>query len=215
MDVEEEVPSSYPRELEKSISYPHPQRLPTSVPFYSMDVEEEVPSSYPRELEKRKISYPYPQRVPTSGSFNRQDTIDSPYQNSLSDDPKNLSTESIVWTDDDSDCSILEEKCIPLRGLGTISSVNNNGNETSKRKTSFDGCKLINKKRASSFSSSRKRGKTNITELCRQPKISFFSKIGRKHEVKRDWLQPLNGKKCRAERSIKDFFLPVVPAKSA
>ncbi len=125
----------------------------------------------------------------------------------------------------------MEEKFIPIRGLGTISSVNNNGHGTSKRKTSFDCCKLISKECALSFSPSRKRGRTNSTELCRKPQTSVFSKIARKHEVKggsharkiksqnnsliRSWLQPLKGKKCRTERSIKDFFLPVVPAKSA
>jgi len=232
IDVEEEVPSSYPRELEKSISYTYPQRLPTSVPFNSVSVEEEeVPSSYPSELKKKSTSYPYPQSVPICVPFNCEETIDSPYQNSVSEDPKKLSTESNVWTDDDSDCCIMEEKFIPIRGLGTISSVNNNGHGTSKRKTSFDCCKLISKECALSFSPSRKRGRTNSTELCRKPQTSVFSKIARKHEVKggsharkiksqnnsliRSWLQPLKGKKCRTERSIKDFFLPVVPAKSA
>jgi hypothetical protein len=66
------------------------------------------------------------QSVPICVPFNCEETIDSPYQKSVSEDPKKLSTESKVWTDDESDSCILVEKFIPIRGLGTIRSVNNN-----------------------------------------------------------------------------------------
>lgn len=185
------------------------------------DSEEEVPSSYPGELEKKSMSNPHLPRVQTNAPFDGVDSIQPTSQIFLSDDQKEASTECIVWTDDDSDCCELEDKFIPIFGLGNISTVNNiNGNEVSKRKASIY-----------SFSPSRKRAKTNCIQSYRQPKLSVFSKISRKHEVKgsvhpdkfksrnnhliRSWLQPLKGKKCRTERSIKDFFLPIIPTKNS
>jgi 5'-3' exonuclease len=265
LDDNESVPSSVPQKLSKNFNCstgtrhlePYSDQFVESSPeffIYSMDADEEVPSSYPKELEKKAILTSPFQRVSTGSPCSDQDSIDSRSVYSSSSHGKKImlcmenqcemskvNVDNVIWTDEDSDCCIVEDRFIPIHGVGVASNVNSlDENGRSEGRISCDYFsnpeQIITQpifppvEHELSFSNPRKKLRTCSIKLSSQPKsAALISNIARTQNIKggrqtcklkslnhtlpTSWLQPLKGRKCRTERSIKDFFLPLLPKK--